>query len=330
MIAFGLRRLGGASVQLPRWMAALLLMLAAACAWADTTGDVQPVPPLSGHVIDRTATLSSAQSQALERKLMAFEKARGTQLIVLLVPTTMPEDIAAYANRVGNAWKIGRRDVGDGLLLIVAKQDRSIRIEVAKALEGAVPDLAASQIIERAIKPAFKAGDFAGGLNLGVDQLINRIQAENLPTPNANGNQGVAPLIGQIDSQNLPPRPPKRQPSNDGFQFNDLIVFGLIGVPLIFGVLSSILGRKAGAVGTGLIGGGLAWVFTSSLLIGFGAAVVAAMLALAFGNGGRGRSGWGGPPMGGGWGGGGGFGGSGGWSSGGGGDFGGGGASGKW
>jgi uncharacterized protein len=307
MIAFGLR-LHGKSVPLLRWIAALWLMLAAACAWADATGDVLPVPPLSGHVIDQTATLSSAQAQALDRKLMAFEQARGTQLVVLMVPSTMPEDIAAYANRVGNAWKIGRRDVGDGLLLIVAKQDRSVRIEVAKALEGAVPDLAANQIIERAIKPAFKAGDFAGGLNKAVDLLMGRINGENLALPEA-----------------------PNQRKSDGFQFNDLIVFGLIGVPIIFGVLSSILGRKAGAVGTGLIGGGLAWVFTSSLLIGLGASVVAAFLALAFGNGGRGRSGWGGPPMGGGWGsGGGGFGGGGGWSSGGGGDFGGGGASGKW
>jgi uncharacterized protein len=307
MIAFGLR-LHGKSVPLLRWIAALWLMLAAACAWADATGDVLPVPPLSGHVIDQTATLSSAQAQALDRKLMAFEQARGTQLVVLMVPSTMPEDIAAYANRVGNAWKIGRRDVGDGLLLIVAKQDRSVRIEVAKALEGAVPDLAANQIIERAIKPAFKAGDFAGGLNKAVDLLMGRINGENLALPEA-----------------------PNQRKSDGFQFNDLIVFGLIGVPIIFGVLSSILGRKAGAVGTGLIGGGLAWVFTSSLLIGLGASVVAAFLALAFGNGGRGRNGWGGPPMGGGWGsGGGGFGGGGGWSSGGGGDFGGGGASGKW
>ena len=312
MIALGLRHIRHirlTSSPLSRWMAALCLMLAAACAWADTTGDVLPIPPLSGHVIDQTATLSAAQSQALNNKLMAFEKARGTQLIVLMVPSTQPEDITAFAYRVGDAWKVGRRGAGDGLLLIVAKQDRSVRIEVAKALEGAIPDLAANQIIERAIKPAFKAGDFAGGLNQGVDQLMARIQGENLPQPVAAARRTA-----------------------DGFQFNDLIVFGLIGVPIIFGVLSSILGRKAGALGTGLIGGGLAWVFTSSLLIGLGASVVAALLALAFGNGGRGRSGWGGPPMGGGWGGGGGGfgGGGGGWSSGGGGDFGGGGASGKW
>lgn len=277
---------------------------------ADTTGDVLPVPPLSGHVIDQSQTLSPDQQQALERKLGAFEQARGTQMVVLLVASTQPEDIAAYAQRVGDTWKIGRREVGDGLLIVVAKQDRRIRIEVAKALEGAVPDLAASQIIERAIKPAFKAGDYAGGLNLGVDQLIARIQGENLPLPDA--------------------RPATSRSHNEGFQFNDLLVFGLIGVPIVFGVLSSILGRKGGALATGLVTGGLVWLVTTSLFIALAAWIAASLFALAFGTGGRGGpGGWGGPPMGGGWGGGGG-GGGGGWSSGGGGDFGGGGASGNW
>ncbi|MBI2732339.1 MAG: TPM domain-containing protein [Aquabacterium sp.] len=274
----------------------------------DNAGDVLPVPPLSGHVIDQSQTLSPEQQQALERKLMAFEQTRGTQMVVLLVASTQPEDIAAYAQRVGDTWKIGRRDVGDGLLIVVARQDRRIRIEVAKALEGAVPDLAASQIIERAIKPAFKAGDYAGGLNQGIDQLIARIQGENLPLPEA---------------------PPARSPQrNDGFQLNDLLVFGLIGVPILFGVLSSILGRKGGAFATGLVTGGLVWLVTTSLFMALAAWVGASLFALAFGSGGRGGpGGWGGPPMGGGWGGGS---GGGGWSSGGGGDFGGGGASGRW
>lgn len=289
------------------WLLACLLMLGMARAHADPSGEVLAVPPLSGHVIDQTQTLSAPQTQALEAKLMAFEQGKGTQLVILMVPSTLPEDIAAYAQRVGDTWKIGRRDVGDGLLLVVAKQDRRVRIEVAKTLEGAVPDLAASQIIERAIKPAFKAGDYAGGLHQGVDQLIARIQGENLPLPAARSQQG-----------------------EEGFQFNDLIVFGLIGVPLLFGVLSSLLGRKAGALTTGLISGGLVWLVTTSMLMALGAWVVSSLLALAFGNGGRGGpGGWGGPPMGGGWGGGGG-GLGGGWSSGGGGDFGGGGASGNW
>lgn len=278
-------------------------------AWAGPTaeGGVLPVPPLSGHVIDQTGALSPAQVQALEAKLTRFEQAHGTQLVVLMVPTTQPEDVAAYAQRVGETWKIGRRSVGDGLLLVVALQDRRVRIEVAKALEGAIPDLAASQIIERAIKPAFKVGDLALGLDQGVDQLIARVQGENLPLP-------AAP------SDRSPPGP----------QLNDLLVFGLIGVPLVFGVLSSVLGRKGGAAVTGLLSGGLVWWLTTSVLLGAGAWLLSSILALAFGSGGgRSVGGWGGGLGGmGGWGGGGGSGG--GFSSGGGGDFGGGGASGNW
>ncbi|MDO9237703.1 MAG: TPM domain-containing protein [Aquabacterium sp.] len=284
---------------------ALALLMGGVPAWSQNTGDILPVPPLSGHVMDQTQTLTPDQIQGLEAKLMAFEQAKGTQLVVLMVPSTMPEDIAAFAQRVGESWKIGRKGVGDGLLLVVAKQDRRVRIEVAKTLEGAVPDLAASQIIERAIKPAFKAGDYAGGLNQGTDHLIARIQGEDLPLPQA-----------------------KQKRSEEGFQPNDLLVFGLIGVPLVFGVLKSILGRKAGALATGLISGGLVWLVTTSLLMALGAWLASSLFALAFGNGGGSHGGWGGPPMGGGgWGGGG---GGGGWSSGGGGDFGGGGASGNW
>jgi uncharacterized protein len=296
-------------IRMGRACAAALALLCACLAWAaDTNGDVLPVPPLSGHVIDQSQTLSLDQAQALEQKLSAFERAHGTQMVILLVATTQPEDIAAFAQRVGDSWKIGRRDVGDGLLVVVAKQDRRIRIEVAKSLEGAVPDLAASRIIEQAIKPAFKANDYAAGLNQGVDQLMALIRGENLPAPHAEPTG-------------------KRHRNGSGFQFNDVLVFGLIGIPIVFGVLSAIMGRKAGALATGAIGGLIVWVVTSSMLMAFGAWVVSMLLALAFGSGGRGGpGGWGGPPMGGGWSGGGG----GGWSSGGGGDFGGGGASGNW
>ena len=107
--------------------------------------------------------------------------------MLLLVPATAPEDIAAYAQRVADTWKIGRRDVGDGVLVVVAKDERRVRIEVAKALEGAIPDLAARQIIDNAIRPAFRANDYAGGLDAAVDQLIARIQGEALPAPTARG-----------------------------------------------------------------------------------------------------------------------------------------------
>ena len=117
---------------------------------------------LAGRVIDATGTLTPEQVRALDERLAAIELQRGSQVVVLIVASTQPEDIAAYAQRVADRWKIGRREVGDGVLVVVAKDDRRVRIEVAKALEGAIPDLAASRIIEQTIVPAFRAGDFAG------------------------------------------------------------------------------------------------------------------------------------------------------------------------
>jgi len=159
-----------------------LLLAVLACLGAAAQG-VLPVPELSARVVDQTATLDAIQRKGLEDKLAAFEQQKGTQIVVLVVPTTQPEDIASYANRVGNSWKIGRKEVGDGILVIVAKNDRKVRIEVAKTLEGAVPDLAAKQIIDEAITPRFRQGDFAGGLNGAADRLIARVTGEALPAP---------------------------------------------------------------------------------------------------------------------------------------------------
>ena len=288
-------------------------------AWAQ---GVQPVPPLTARVMDGTGTLTAAQKAALEAKLAAFEQSRGAQVVVLMVPTTQPEDIAAYAQRIGDSWKIGRNSIGDGLLLVVAKNDRTVRIETTKALEGAIPDLAASQIIETAITPRFRQGDFAGGLDAGADRIMARITGENLPAP----QQGGA-----------------RRGSSGGFDWTTLAVFLFFAVPIGGRVLSSVLGRKLGSVATGGAVGVLAWLFTSSLIIGGIAAVAGMVFALVsgisslagLGQGGR-SSGWGTSGglggLGGGFGGGG-FGGSrggGGFSSGGGGNFGGGGASGNW
>ncbi len=272
--------------------------------------DLQAVPPLDARVVDRTATLSGEQKSALETKLAAFERETGSQLAVLIVPSTAPEDIAAYAQRVGEAWKLGRREVGDGLLIVVAKDERKLRIEVAKALEGAVPDLAGRQIIERALTPAFRANDYAGGLNAAIDQLSARIRGENLPLPSAPG-----------------------QGSTGGAQWSDLALFFLLGVPVVGALLTGVLGRKLGTLATSAGAGGLAWLASASLLVAGGAAVVALVLVGVLGLGAMRRGGGVGgfPPViwgGGGWGGGGG--GGGGFSSGGGGDFGGGGASGGW
>ena len=133
--------------------------------------DILPVPVLTGRVIDQTATLTPAQSEALSSKLAAIEKERGAQIVILMVPTARPEDIASFAQRVASNWKLGRKEVGDGLLLTVAKNDRDVNIQVAATLQGAIPDVVAGRIIREQILPAFKAGDFAGGLNSAVDRL---------------------------------------------------------------------------------------------------------------------------------------------------------------
>ena len=168
-----------------RRLGAFAALLLIALAWAELARaqPLQPVPPLEARVIDRSGTLAAPQRQALEAKLAAFEREHGSQLVVLIVSTTAPEDIAAYAFRVADSWKIGRREVGDGLLLVVAKEDRTIRIEVARALEGAVPDLAAYRIIDRIITPAFRRGDFAGGIDAGLEALMTLIRGEALPLP---------------------------------------------------------------------------------------------------------------------------------------------------
>ena len=275
---------------------------------ADDTGGVLPVPALTAHVIDQTGTLSADQTQALEGKLAALEKKRGSQLVILLVPTTQPEDIAAYAQRVGDTWKIGRKDVGDGLLLVVAKQDRRVRIEVAKALEGAVPDLAAKRIIDQAITPSFKAGDFAGGLDKAIDQLDARIGGENLPEPAAS-----------------PDAPP-----SGGALFGPLMVFELVACAFISGFLARMMSTKLVALVTGVAMGGLAMLLSGSILLALGWWIFGSLLSLVFASSGGGGSSWGGGGWGGGSSGGWGGGGGGGFSSGGGGDFGGGGASGNW
>jgi uncharacterized protein len=292
-----------------RLAALAALLVALACATLAHAQPLQPVPPLEARVIDRTATLTAPQRQALEAKLAAFEREHGSQLVALIVPTTAPEDIAAYAFRVADSWKVGRREVGDGLLLVVAKNDRTIRIEVARALEGAVPDLAAYRIIDRIITPAFRRGDFAGGLDAGLDALMTLIRGEALPLPEG-------------------------ERVRDGLGLEDLAAFLFVGVPVLGALLIGMFGRKLGALLTGGAVGFIARLLTGSLLLGLVAAVIALVLVLVLGVGGgsgRGGPGRGGPIIWGGGRGGGGFGsGGGGFGSGGGGSFGGGGASGRW
>ena len=299
-----------------RAQAAIILIALVSCfSITSQAQDLQAIPPLSARVIDTSGTLDATQIQALEAKLAAFEKSRGAQIVLLMVPTTLPEDITDYAQRAGDIYKIGRKDVGDGLLLVVAKNDRKVRIATTKTLEGAIPDLAARQIIDNAITPRFKQNDFAGGLNAAADQIMARITGENLATPDASRSAG----------------------NQQGFQWMDMAVFLFLAVPIGARLLSGVLGRKLGAVATGGGVGVLAWLFTSSLLLAGVATLIGGVFALVaslgslggLGNlgGGRRSGGWNYRGFGGG-----GFGGGGGggFSSGGGGNFGGGGASGGW
>lgn len=292
------------------WLAALLLTTLPTTLQAQ---EVLTVPPLTGRVVDQTATLKDTQRQALDSKLAALETQTGSQLVILMVATTAPEDIAAFTQRVADQWKLGRRGVGDGVLIVSAQADRRIRIAVAKTLEGAIPDLAADRIINEQITPAFRQGDFAGGLNAAVDAIASLVRGESLPPPVASDR-----AFGQ-----------------GGFDLGSLPMIFLVAVPLIGGILSAVLGRMLGSMVTAAAVGGIGWVLSGSVLLAAVGAVVAIILVGVLGVGigggrGRGRLGgtmpiiWGGGSGGGSWGGGGGF------NSGGGGDFGGGGASGRW
>lgn len=290
----------------------LLLGVTAAFAPSLRAQGVQPVPALTGHVIDLTATLSTEDLRSLEARLTELETTRGSQVVILMVASTQPEDVSSYANRVGNDWKIGRKGVGDGLLILVAKNDRKVRLEVAKSLEGAIPDLAAQQIIDTAITPAFRQGQYAQGLDGAVQQIAARIAGESLPTPGESKSSGRNGLL-------------------QGFDWMDLAIFLFFAVPIGGSIVRRVLGAKFGAVVAGCAVGAVALFITSSLLVASIAAFVAALFTL-FSNaaGGSGGTGWGSGGGGGGWSSGGGSSSSDGFSSGGGGDFGGGGASGDW
>lgn len=238
---------------------ALIVLSLGALAAAQT---LQPVPPLTARVTDLSGTLTPEQQRKLEEQLASFEAAQGSQIVVLLVPSTGPEDIAAYANRVFNTWKPGRAGIGDGLLLLVAVQDRRIRIEVARALEGAVPDLAAKRIIDEVLTPHFRRGDFAGGIGLAAQQLMALIRGEALP-PAAQ------------------PRTTAR--ADSGVQWMDLGILLFIVLPVLGSLTRRIMGHKLGTLATGGVIGFIAFSFTASLFIGVLAALLAMLLTFIAG-----------------------------------------------
>jgi uncharacterized protein len=296
----------GARRWLPEIGCAVALFLCAAWAIAEVA-----VPPLTGRVVDLTGTLDGSQKATLEQTLAAFEARKGTQIAVLLVPTTAPETIEQFSLRVAEQWKLGRKKVDDGAILVVAKNDRTLRIEVGYGIEGALSDVTSHRIISEVITPAFRQGDFFGGIRAGVERMIGVVDGEPLPAP------------------------PKRSSWQDGNGggIGSMIPIAFMLALVVGGVLRRMLGRFPGAVATGGVIGGLAWFVLGALSL----AIVAGIIGFVFtllGGGMTGRpgtwqSGRGGFP--GGFGGGGfGGGGGGGGFSGGGGSFGGGGASGRW
>jgi uncharacterized protein len=294
--------------------AAALLLFAVPLAHAQ---ELVAVPPLSSPVTDVAGVFTPDQSAALDAKLRAFEQAKGSQVAVLVVPTTQPEEVEQYAMRVAEAWKLGREGVDDGALLLVAVQDRRVRIEVGYGLEGVLPDATANRIIDEVIVPAFRGGDYYGGISAGVDRMLRVIEGEPLPEPERRSPAMNVPGLFEL----LP----------------FLFVFVLVGGS----ILRRLFGRVGGALATGGLVGALAWILVGILGLAIGAGILAFIFALlgGFSGGGPGGGGWYSRRHGSGWGHPGGFGGGfggrggggfgGGWGGGGGG-FGGGGASGSW
>lgn len=275
-----------------------IAFLAIAFCWSFMAGAQIAIPPLTGRVTDQTATLTVEQKSNLEQALQAFEARKGSQIVVHIVPTTAPETIEQYSLRVAEQWKPGRKKIDDGVILVVAKDDRALRIEVGYGLEGALTDATSKRIISEVIAPRFRQGDFHGGIRAGLDQIMRAIDGEPLPPPSGkrsgdvSGLESYAPIIFMV-----------------------ALVLG--------GVLRAALGRLPGALVTGGAVAAVAWFVVGAVTIALGAGVLAFVFTLLGG-------GVGGYGMGGHRGGSGGFGTGGGGFSGGGGGFGGGGASGRW
>jgi uncharacterized protein len=290
---------------------AFAAVAAAAAAWEAGTDGLAPIPPLAAHVTDLTATLAPAERQALEAKLTDWEARTTNQFAVLVVPSTQPEPIEAYSIRVADAWKIGRKGHDNGVLFVVAKDDRKMRLEVGYGFEGVLTDATSRRIIAETVAPQFREGRFAAGIAAGVDRVI-AVVSEGKPLPPAKAGN-VA------------------QSKGGGFSLETLLLLLFVVVPVVGSVLRSLLGRLLGStVGAGIVGAA-AWFVAGSVAIGVIAGIVGFIVMIFLGSGAALAGRRGGVFLPGGFGGGGGgFGGGGGSWGGGGGGFGGGGASGGW
>ncbi|SHK13750.1 uncharacterized protein SAMN05444159_2519 [Bradyrhizobium lablabi] len=232
-----------------------LLLCWAVAAFADVA-----VPPLTGRVVDQTGTLSSGDIASLTQLSKNLELRKGSQVAVLIVPTTQPETIEQFSIRVADAWKIGRKKIDDGALLVVAKDDRRLRIEVGYGLEGALPDVTTKRIIDEIITPKFRSGDFAGGVSAGVERIIGVIDGEPLPAP--------------------PQRQQQQQSSDLTWLLNPLNPFTIIAILVLGGVMRGIFGRLLGSLTTGGMIGLLAWFVFGSLIVSALAGIVASVFTM--------------------------------------------------
>lgn len=293
-----------------RWGRGFLCLLVLVPLLAGGARAAVEVPPLKARVTDLTGTLDAGQRAALEQRLAAFETAKGSQIAVLIVPTTQPEAIEQYSIRVAEEWKLGRKGVDDGAVLLISKNDRKLRLEVGRGLEGAVPDAVAKRITADIIAPYFRKGDFYGGITAGVERLIKVIDGEPLPEPKA-----------------------KSRAADDRFEnLEFLLIIGFVMIFVVGGFVRAWLGRFGGSALVGGATGGIAWAIAGTAVAGVVVAIIAFVLSLfggvtsrrgysggsTWGTGGWSSGSWSGGSS------------SGGGFSGGGGDFGGGGASSDW
>jgi uncharacterized protein len=238
--------------------AARASILALLLCWAFAASADVAVPPLSGRVVDQTGTLSGSDISSLTQTLKDFEARKGSQIAVLIVPTTAPEAIEQYSIRVAEAWKIGRKKIDDGAILLVAKDDHKLRIEVGYGLEGALTDVTARRIIDEIITPKFRSGDFAGGISDGVARIIGVVDGEPLPAPAPQASHGSN--------------------SDDWISFlNPLNPFTLFGLYIVGTVMRRLLGRLIGSVAAGGLIGGLVWYLLGSITF---AAVLGGILSI--------------------------------------------------
>ncbi|MCP3463443.1 MULTISPECIES: YgcG family protein [unclassified Bradyrhizobium] len=232
------------------------LLLALLLAFAFTAAADVAVPQLTGRVVDLTGTLSSGDVASLTSRLRDYENRKGSQIAVLIVPSTQPETIEQYSIRVADAWKVGRKKIDDGAILLVAKNDRHLRIEVGYGLEGALTDVTSRRIIDEVITPKFRTGDFAGGISDGVDRIMRVIDGEPLPTP--------------------------QRSTSFARDLNDLgsvAPFALFASLFVGGILRTMFGRLLGSVATGGVLAAVAWFMIGSLALAIGVGAIAFILA---------------------------------------------------